>query len=127
MQAVEVEVANFLDLYAHLQDGRGRKLRVRNGSLPERTIQTGLGDISIKVPRTRDRSGEGVTFSSSLLPPYLKRTKSIDELLPYLYLKGLSTGDFSEALAALLGPAFKKPSGAPQGSVESGLGDFPKA
>lgn len=107
MQAVEAEVATFLEQYAHLHDENGHKMRVRNGSLPERTIQTGLGDIPIKVPRTRDRSGEGVTFSSTLLPPYLKRTKSLDELLPYLYLKGLSTGDFSEALAALLGPDAK--------------------
>ena len=107
MEAVEAEVAEFLSRHSHLRDEAGRQHMVRNGTLPERTIQTGLGDIPIQVPRTRDRSGGGVTFSSHLLPPYLKRTKSIDELLPYLYLKGLSTGDFSEALASLLGPDAK--------------------
>ena len=64
---------------------------------------TGLGPVDIEVPKTRDRSGEGRHFSSALLPPYIKRTKSLETLLPWLYLKGISTGDFSEALAALLG------------------------
>lgn len=76
----------------------GRQAVVRNGYLPERTLQTGIGDVAIQVPKVRDRSGNGVKFKSSLLPPYLKCTKSIEELLPWLYLKGLSTGDYSEAL-----------------------------
>jgi len=75
--------------------------------LPERTIQSGLGAISVKVPRTRDRSGSGINFTSSLIPPYLKRTQSVEELLPVLYLKGISTGDFQEALEALVGPRAK--------------------
>jgi putative transposase len=75
---------------------------VRNGYLPERTIQTGLGQVAVKAPRVHDRSGQ-VRFSSSLVPRYLRRTRSIEELLPWLYLKGISSGEFSEALAALLG------------------------
>jgi transposase-like protein len=61
--------------------------------LPERTIQTGLGDIPVKVPKVRDRSGRGIKFNSSLIPPYLKRTKAIEEFIPWLYLKGISTGE----------------------------------
>jgi putative transposase len=77
---------------------------VRNGYLPERTILTGVGEVEVKVPKVRDRSGSGIKFNSRLLPPYLKRATSVEEVLPWLYLKGVSTGDFSEALAALLGP-----------------------
>jgi len=75
---------------------------VRNGYLPQRTIQTGIGDIAVKAPRVRDRGGK-LRFGSAILPPYLRRTKTIEELLPWLYLKGISTGGFSEALASLLG------------------------
>ena len=103
-QAIEAEVEEFLCTHCPLQDGRGRRQVVRNGYLPERTIQSGIGDIAVKVPRVRDRSGSGIRFTSKILPPYLRRTKSIEELLPWLYLKGISSGDFSEALAALLGP-----------------------
>ena len=81
----------------------GRQAVVRNGYLPARTLQTGIGDVDIQVPKIRDRTQSGIKFNSSLLPPYLKRTKSIEELLPWLYLKGISTGDYSEALASLLG------------------------
>lgn len=102
-EAVEAEVAEVIDRYRALQDERGRQRVVRNGHKPERTIQTGIGDVAVKAPRVRDRHGE-IKFSSSILPPYLRRTKSIEELLPWLYLKGLSTGDFSTALTALLGP-----------------------
>src|SRR5215204_2786108 len=101
-QAVEAEVAVVLEQYAALQDERGRQRVVRNGSLPERSIQTGIGDVPVKAPRVRDRAGE-IKFSSSILPPYLRRTRSLEELLPWLYLKGLSTGDFASALTALLG------------------------
>lgn len=102
-QAVEAELAEMLSQYESHKLPDGRQAVVRNGYLPERTLQTGIGDVAIQVPKIRDRSGEGVKFTSSLLPPYLKRTKSIEELLPWLYLKGLSTGDYSEALWALLG------------------------
>lgn len=100
--AVEAEVQEFLVRHQALRDDQGRQRVVRNGYLPQRTIQTGLGDVEIKAPRVRDRAKE-IKFSSAILPPYLRRTKTIEELLPWLYLKGVSTGDFSEALTALLG------------------------
>ena len=103
-QAVEAEVEVFLTAHCSKRDGFGRRQVVRNGYLPERTIQSGIGDIAVKAPRVRDRSGSGIRFTSAILPPYLRRTKSIEALLPWLYLKGISTGDFSEALAAILGP-----------------------
>ena len=102
-QAIEAEVT--AHIAAHEQDrlADGRKAVVRNGYLPGRTIQTGLGDVPVQVPKVRDRAGEGRKFTSSLIPPFLKRSKSMTEMLPVLYLKGLSTGDFGEALEALLG------------------------
>ena len=102
-KAVQAELTEFLSQYEDVVDDEGRRAVVRNGYLPERELMTGLGPVDIHVPKTRDRSGEGRHFSSALLPPYIKRTKSIETLLPWLYLKGISTGDFSEALAALLG------------------------
>ena len=101
-QAVEAEQAEVIARYRELKDERQRQRVVRNGYQPERTIQTGIGDVAVKAPRVRDRKGE-IKFSSNILPRYLRRTKSIEELLPWLYLKGLSTGDFSTALTALLG------------------------
>ena len=101
-RAIEVEVVEFLERYRLDKDEAGRQRMVRNGFLPERTIQTGLGDVGIKAPRVRDRASK-IRFASAILPPYLRRTKTIEELLPWLYLKGISTGDFSEALASLLG------------------------
>ncbi|BCA90890.1 hypothetical protein HMSLTHF_31850 [Vreelandella aquamarina] len=86
-KAVEAELSTFLEQYADKTLEDGRRVVVRNGYLPERTVQTGIGDVEIKVPRVRDRSGDGVTFSSALLPPYLKRARSIEELIPWLYLK----------------------------------------
>jgi putative transposase len=105
-EAVEAEVAAWIDDHAHLKDRDGHRQVVRNGYLPERTIQTGLGDLEVKQPRVHDRrpDDQRIKFTSAILPPYLKRTKSLEELIPWLYLKGISTGDFSEALAALLGP-----------------------
>lgn len=103
-QAVEVEVAEAIAQYAELKDEQGRRRVVRNGYLPERSIQTGIGAVAVRAPRVRDRAGE-LKFSSRLLPPYLRRTRSLEELLPWLYLKGLSSSDFSGALTALLGPA----------------------
>jgi transposase-like protein len=105
-QAVEAELNSFLAAHAGETDGFGRSRLVRHGHLPEREVQTGIGAVPVKVPRVRDRApgGEGLRFTSTILPPYLRRAKSIEELLPWLYLKGISSGDFSEALAALLGP-----------------------
>jgi putative transposase len=105
-QAVEAEVAAWIDAHAHLKDASGRQQVVRNGHLPERTIQTGIGEIEVKQPRVRDRrpAAEREVFTPAVLPPYLRRTKSLEELIPWLYLKGVSTGEFSEALTAILGP-----------------------
>jgi transposase-like protein len=102
LAAIEAEVRGFLVRHQGLQDEQGRQRLVRNGYLPQRTIQTGLGDIEVKAPRVRDRAKQ-IRFSSAILPPYLRRTKTIEELLPWLYLKGISTGDFSEALTSLPG------------------------
>src|SRR5512147_1449061 len=105
-QAVEAEVATWIDSHDHLKDDRGRRQVVRNGHLPERTIQTGLGEIAVQQPRVHDRRPpeRREKFTPAVLPPYLRRTRSLEELIPWLYLKGISTGDFSEALQALLGP-----------------------
>ena len=107
-QAVEAEVADFLGKYADLKTDEGRQRVVRHGHLPEREVMTGIGPVAVRQPRVRDRamaaddSGR-IRFSPTILPPYMRRSKSIETLLPILYLKGISTGDFSEALAALLG------------------------
>jgi transposase-like protein len=106
-QAVEAELATFLAQHAEQCLEDGRQAVVRNGHLPERTVQTGIGDVSVKVPKVRDRSGGGARFNSALLPPYLKRARSVEELIPWLYLKGISTGDYQEALGALLGEKAK--------------------
>ena len=107
-EAVQLEVEEFIEQYQDLRDQQGRQRVVRNGYLPKREIQTGIGGIQVRMPRVRDRGSrqneELVRFCSNLVPPYLRRSKSIEELLPLLYLKGISTGDFSEALSALLGP-----------------------
>lgn len=104
-KAVEMEVAEWLEARQQL-DAQGRRQVVRNGYLPERTIVTGLGEVAVKQPRVRDRRppDERESFQSKILPPYLRKTKSIEELIPWLYLKGISTGGFEEALQALLGP-----------------------
>ena len=105
-KAIEAEVTETLAQYRDLKVD-GKQAVVRNGYLPERTIQTGLGDIPVKVPKVRDRSGEGIRFNSRLVPPYLKRTKAMEELIPWLYLKGISTGDMQPALETLLGDGAK--------------------
>lgn len=107
LQAVEEELESFLAQHSSKTVNDGRRAVVRNGYLPQRTIQTGIGDVTIQVPKVRDRSGSGIKFNSSLLPPYLKKTRSIEELLPWLYLKGISTGQYQEALEALLGEQAK--------------------
>lgn len=108
--ALESEVQAFLDQHAGQVDEQGRRRVVRNGSLPAREILTGAGPLEIVQPRVRDKSpepGERVRFTSSILPPYLRKSKSLEELLPWLSLKGISTGDFAEALQALVGPEAK--------------------
>lgn len=108
-QAVEAEVQEWIEQRGQERDERGRQQVVRNGFLPERSLLTGLGEIAVQQPRVRDRrpAQEREKFCSAILPPYLRKTKSVEELIPWLYLKGISTGDFSEALAALLGPDAK--------------------
>jgi putative transposase len=107
MQAIEAEVEAFLAAHAGLTDDWGRRRVVRNGHAPERQIQTGIGPVEVRRPRVRDRGAAAdapIRFTSAILPAYLRRTKNVEELLPWLYLKGVSTGQFEEALAALLGP-----------------------
>ena len=104
--ALEAEVESYLA--EHLdRDDSGHRLVVRNGNCPSRTIQTGVGDVEVRRPRVNDRrvdeKGNRLRFTSKILPPYLRRTKTVEELIPWLYLKGISTGDFSEALGSLLG------------------------
>jgi transposase-like protein len=105
-QMIQQEVDDWLTERAGLQDEQGRRQVVRNGFLPKRKITTGVGPVEVKQPRVRDRrpAGQSESFTSKILPPYLRKTKSIEELIPWLYLKGISTGDFSEALKALVGP-----------------------
>ena len=105
-QAVELEVTDFIGRYADLKTAAGRQRLVRHGHLPKREIMTGIGPVAVRQPRVRDREpseGERIRFSSGILPPYVRRTKSLEVLIPILYLKGISTGDFEEALGALLG------------------------
>lgn len=126
-QAIEAEVDAWIEQHAQLRDERGHQQVVRNGHHPPRTLFTGVGPVEVKQPRVLDRrivgrravevapgqvvsqdvdaAGQPVTrFSSKILPPYLRKTKAIEELIPWLYLKGVSTGDFGEALQALVGP-----------------------
>ena len=105
-QAVEQEVQEWLGERSELRDEHGRKQVVRNGHLPERTILTGIGPVAVRQPRVRHRRPveERELFSSKILPPYLRKTKSLEELIPWLSLKGISTGGFQEALQALVGP-----------------------
>ena len=99
---IEAEVSVFLEGFKRQETAGGRQRLVRNGHLPGRTIQTGVGAVEVKMPRVRDRE-KAIRFSSSVLPPYMRRTKTLEGLLPWLYLKGISTGEFQEALTALLG------------------------
>jgi putative transposase len=102
-QAVETELQIFLNEYAKVTDIRGRQTVVRNGYLPEREIVTGVGNVTVKIPKVRDRSGGGIKFNSSLVPPYVRKAKRVEAALPWLYLRGISTGDMQSALSTLLG------------------------
>ena len=104
--AIEAEVEEFVAVHGDRRDAIGNRQVVRNGYQPARELLTGAGRLEVQQPRVRDNSSEKeqrISFSSSILPPYLRRSKAIDELIPWLYLKGISTGDFSEALQSLLG------------------------
>jgi putative transposase len=109
-KAIEAEVAVFLEQHRERRDEHGKRLVVGNGSKPARKIVTGAGALEVQEPRVRDNSpnkDERVHFSSALLPPYLRRSRAIEEFIPWLYLKGISTGDFTEALQPLLGDQAK--------------------
>ena len=101
--AIQEEVEEYLERHGNLVDTQGHRMVVRNGYLPERDLITGAGPVKIKQPRVRDKR-EGYKFTSKILPPFLRRVPSVDALVPVLYLKGISTGDFGEALEAILGP-----------------------
>ena len=106
-QAIEAEVADFLAKHADLRTATGLRRVVRHGHLPEREVMTGIGPVGVRQPRVRDRGGADDTgrirFTPAILPPYARRSRNLEVLIPILYLKGISTGDFTEALAALLG------------------------
>ena len=102
--AVESELQEFMAQFSERRTSEGRAAVVRNGHHPERAIQTGIGPVTVKVPKVRAKDGTPVTFRSALVPPYVRRAKTIEASLPWLYLKGISTGEMGAALKALLGP-----------------------
>ena len=104
-QAIEQETEAYSQARQHLRDEQNRQWVVRNGHLPPRTLQTQLGDVDVQQPRVRDRrpADERETFTPQILPPYLRKSRELEELVPWLYLKGISTGDMGPALTALLG------------------------
>jgi putative transposase len=102
-EAIEVELAELLEQFSNVKTLSGQRAVVRNGYLPEREVLTGAGPITVKVPKVRDRSGSGVKFNSAIVPPYVRKSPRVSAALPWLYLKGVSTGDMSEALSVLLG------------------------
>ena len=106
-QAIEAEVADFLAKHVDLKTATGLRRVVRHGHLPEREVMTGIGPVGVRQPRVRDRGAANdagrIRFTPAILPPYARRSRSLEVLIPILYLKGISTGDFEEALAALVG------------------------
>ena len=102
-QAIEAELAQLLEPYENVKTLSGNRAVVRNGDLPEREVLTAVGPVTVSVPKVRDRSGSGVKFNSALVPPYVRRSARVSAALPWLYLKGVSTGDLSEALKVLVG------------------------
>ncbi|CAF2092324.1 unnamed protein product [Rotaria magnacalcarata] len=105
--AIIKELEVFLADHSSLLTEDGKKAIVRNGYLPERSILTKVGSIPVTIPKVRDRNGTGIKFNSTIVPPYLKRSDSITAFVPWLYLKGISTGDMSEALHSFLGDQAK--------------------
>ena len=103
-QAVEAELQELLVEHSERRTEDGKAGVVRNGHLPERELQTGLGPVTVRIPKVRAKSGEPVTFHSALVPPYVRKTRSLEAALPWLYLKGISSGEMGEALKVLVGP-----------------------
>ena len=106
-KAIEVEVRELLADYENVRMLGGQKAVVRNGYLPERQVLTAVGPVDVRVPKVRDRSGGGVKFNSALVPPFVRRSPRVSAALPWLYLKGISTGDMREALTVLVGDQAK--------------------
>ena len=103
-QAVEAEFQELLNEYSEQYTDDGKAAVVRNGYLPERELQTGLGPVTVRIPKIRSKTGKPVTFCSALVPPYVRKTRSLEAALPWLYLKGISSGEMGEALKVLVGP-----------------------
>lgn len=106
-QAVEAELSGFLEQFSDRFLADGKSAVVRNGFLPKRPIQTGIGPVTVKIPKVRSRDGAPVTFRSALVPPYIRKTASLEAAIPWLYLKGVSTGEMANALEVLVGSAAK--------------------
>jgi putative transposase len=102
-QALECEVEELLALYSDCRTAEGKAAVIRNGYLPERELQTGIGPVTVQVPKVRSKTGDPVTFRSALVPPYVRKTKSLEAALPWLYLKGVSSGEMESALEVLVG------------------------
>ena len=105
--AVEAELESFLAQFASARTAAGHAGVVRNGHHPERRVQTGIGPVSVRIPKVRSKTGEPVTFRSALVPPYVRKTRTLEAALPWLYLKGVSSGEMGAALKVLLGPDAK--------------------
>ena len=103
IQAVEAELQELLNQYSDRRTDGGHAVVVRNGHLPERDLQTSLGPVTVRIPKVRSTTGAPVTFRSALVPPYVRKTKSLEAALPWLYLKGVSSGEMGEALKVLIG------------------------
>ena len=106
-QAVEVELAEFMEQFSNRVTSAGKSAVVRNGRHPEREIQTGIGPVTVRIPKVRAKDGKPVTFHSALVPPYVRKTASLEAALPWLYLKGVSSGEMSAALEVLIGSEAK--------------------
>ncbi len=106
-KAVEAELLTFMEEFQGRRLDDGRAAVVRNGFLPEREVQTGIDPVKVRVPKVRSKDGEPVTFRSALVPPYVRKARSLEAALPWLYLKGVSTGEMEEALPILVGPEAK--------------------
>ena len=120
-QAVEAELQELLAGYDGQRGEEDKAVVVRNGYLPERELQTALGPVTVKIPKVRSKSGKPVTFRSALVPPYVRKTKSLEAALPWLYLKGISSGEMGDALKVLVGPDAKGLSASTRVITESGV------
>jgi len=105
--AIESELEDYMAQYSTRRTADGKAGVVRNGYLPERQLQTGMGSVTVKIPKVRSKTGEPVTFRSALVPPYIRKTRSLEAAVPWLYLKGISSGEMGAALEVLVGPEAK--------------------